>query len=339
MKSLATKTKLSLLLLMVLMVLAILSYNKAYFSLWLVVTFLGWYLAAFVIILIVLWFAKPIVYNFFVSLAILVASLLCAIVIFQRDVRTYLEQQAYKRLDTELESDAQGIGVFSGKDETRMAQAIVQNDVVQVRKLISDGFNINAKGKGGEGFLEFALTQRARQENYAINPELLKELLDGGIDPNASSNPYGIGNTIETWLNFNSNDSAVLELLLKARAVIPTTWYRSSPEDLRIYVRNGAAINGTVVSGYDLSEYFPSSNGASSNHVTGQWTPLMHVVNAELWEQAICLIGLGADLDYQDEHKINLDKIIARQKDSYNDDPQFQKLVEQIALQKKRLAR
>jgi ankyrin repeat protein len=339
MKSLTTKTKLSLLLLVALTVLAILSYNKTYFSLWLVVTFLGWYLAAFVIMLLVLWFGKPIVYNVFVSLAILVASILCAMVIFQRDVRSYLGQLADRRHDAELQNDALGIGVFSGKDETRMAQAIVQNDIATVRKLMSDGLNINAKGKDGEGFLEFALTQRARQENYTLNPELLKELLDGGIDPNATSNPYGIGNTIETWMNFNSHDTVVLKLLLKAGAAIPAKWYQSSPEDLRLYIRHGAKINELFVSGYDLSEYRPSSNVANSNYVTGQWTPLMHVVNAGLLEQAICLVELGADLTYQDEHKINLDKIMTRQQDSYNDNPEFRKLAEQIALQKKKLAR
>jgi hypothetical protein len=337
MKKQATKIKLSMVLLLVLVVLVILSYFRAYFQLWLVVSFLGWYLAAFVALLMVLWFTKPIIYNVFVSLSIVVASLLCGVIIFQQPVGYFLEQWSARRIDRELKQEAQGIGVFSGRQETQLAQAIVQNDVAKVRTLLANGLDIQGKGKNEESFLEFALSQRARQEDYILDPALVKELLDHGIDPNANSNPYGVGNTIEYWQNFNPDNPIILELLLKAGANIPTAWYRSSVPDLRVYIQHGVKINETTVTGYNLNDYLTPSRESKSNYVTGHWTPVMHLVEAEQWEQAIYLVDLGADLVYRDEHAVDLQKIMVKQERSYYDQPDFQKLAAQITRKKQKL--
>jgi ankyrin repeat protein len=174
-------------------------------------------------------------------------------------------------------------GRFPDTRQRELAAAIQASDVERMRTILALRPNLTGRDPIGYDLLSFAV-KRVQTGEGGVEPVRL--LLDAGMDPNQSRTPSGLVLLSDLAETSNANGKEVVRLLLEHHAdpnVLhsgtnrPPLDVAEDPEIIKMLVAHGANVNW---------------RGKRS-------TPLIHSILTSHWDNAIYLIGIGADLQLQ----------------------------------------
>ena len=186
------------------------------------------------------------------------------------------------------------IGSFRDPVLQQLGEAIRQNDLETMRRLLATTPDLQGKDRAGNDMLTYAVsTLRDRQGGV----EPVKLLLATGLNPNHSRTPSGLDLVNFLIVSSQPEVQEVVRLLLEhgadANAVDPVTGEtpllqaRCDINTVRALMAHGADINRPGRYGLPAVVNF--------------------VIPERCWDAALYLVAQGADLDRHDEHGVSLD--------------------------------
>ncbi len=198
------------------------------------------------------------------------------------------------------------VGRYPEQAQRELAKAIQAGDPTAMRKILAAHPNLNARDEAGNDMLGYAVSMSTTLGTN-VSPEnrieVVRLLLEAGMDPNQARSVYG--GTTYFDLSRNLTDPTAMQIF-------------------RLFLDHGANPNAITIEGTPMIfDTWQNLDGVRAvlDHggnvdIRGKdgTTPLLFYVGNGRWDAALLMLDRGADVNVQNESGVTVDMALANRK-------------------------